>query len=180
MSVDRLNEYRTIRLLFEASWSSTRVENRASRRGAGAAVFKICVCREIAGPGLDGRHSGFDILPMRTTRLCSLRIGPPTEPPNCSRSKGGVGRSRSKVAGSPCRWRLRSSSWRLVLRLTHYDAGTATRCYFAAAAGSILSMTMAREPPRTNTLPVTVTLSAANGSSFSFCPMAGIASEMGQ
>src|SRR5262245_5815000 len=52
--------------------------------------------------------------------------------------------------------------------------------YFEAVSASIFSITIAFDPPRSNTFPEAVTIWPAKGSSFSFCPVEGVASEMGQ
>src|SRR5689334_11201499 len=49
--------------------------------------------------------------------------------------------------------------------------------YFCA---SIFSITIADDPPRSNTLPLAVTFCPANGRSRSFCPLDGVVSAMGQ
>ena len=50
----------------------------------------------------------------------------------------------------------------------------------SSIAGSILLMTIAVDPPRWNTFPLTVTFCPANGSSLSFWLLDGVVSAIGQ
>ena len=52
--------------------------------------------------------------------------------------------------------------------------------YFCGDSASIFSITIALEPPRSKTFPVTMTLSAAKGRSLGFCPLEGVVAAMGQ
>jgi hypothetical protein len=54
-----------------------------------------------------------------------------------------------------------------------------TQLYFFAGAAAICSITSARDPPRSYSLPFAVTLPPANSISFAFCPVAGVVSAIG-
>ena len=64
--------------------------------------WQSCVCRFV------WPHFDFDLNRSEEKALV-LAIGPPTEPPNCSRSKRGTGCVRSNVAGKAWKFRLRSN-----------------------------------------------------------------------
>ena len=107
VSVDRLNEYLNMRLLLRLSWSSIREDQSASRNGADADVFWIWSEAKSREPvWIAAFWSRYSTEENHQAR--SFWNGPPTDPPYCSRSNGGVGKLRLKVEGNACRLRFRS------------------------------------------------------------------------
>jgi hypothetical protein len=58
--------------------------------------------------------------------------------------------------------------------------GVAAISYFFSVIGSTLLITIAVDPPRWNTLPLTLTVCPAKGSSLSFWLLDGVVSAIGQ
>src|SRR5262249_58549726 len=100
MSVERLKEYRTIKLSFAVNLKSYLVESRKSWTNAEAEVLTTdAVVRSRSPTGT--ACSWWRYSKAANQKARSLLIGPPAEPPNCSRAKCGAGKSRLS-AGFAC------------------------------------------------------------------------------